>query len=256
VDSFDSLAGMNSDLHPVFLSGQNRSHLHTPLSVVALYDGGDSAPRVTQAREQLLSLAGTQRRMAFHAWPFHHLEALATRSMARHITEQSSVILLASASGSAVPDHVGQWLDQSLIEQRDRRAFIVALEDSGALCDYAGRLASRWGTQHLCCADFEKEPHRQLIAQAIEERLEEDEDDEVDARHEAVQPPTPKQATSAVPESVIITAPHLREQIRMRAYHLWLQAGSPGGQELDFWLRAERDFLHRPAADASTQEHW
>ena len=31
------------------------------------------------------------------------------------------------------------------------------------------------------------------------------------------------------------------EQIRRRAHELWEQEGKPGGREMDFWLRAERE---------------
>ena len=33
-----------------------------------------------------------------------------------------------------------------------------------------------------------------------------------------------------------------RGQVRARAYELWEQAGRPAGQDLEFWLEAERQF--------------
>jgi len=33
------------------------------------------------------------------------------------------------------------------------------------------------------------------------------------------------------------------EETRMRAYHLWQQAGSPSGRDFHFWLQAERELF-------------
>ena len=38
------------------------------------------------------------------------------------------------------------------------------------------------------------------------------------------------------------------EQIKRRAFELWMEAGSPDGQEEDFWLQAERDLKSHPAS--------
>ncbi|MGD0847098.1 DUF2934 domain-containing protein [Bradyrhizobium sp.] len=39
------------------------------------------------------------------------------------------------------------------------------------------------------------------------------------------------------------------EQIRIRAYELWEQAGKPAGCEEDFWHLAERDLQHHAEQD-------
>jgi len=39
------------------------------------------------------------------------------------------------------------------------------------------------------------------------------------------------------------------EQIRIRAYELWEQAGKPAGREEDFWHLAERDLQHHADQD-------
>ena len=46
-----------------------------------------------------------------------------------------------------------------------------------------------------------------------------------------------------------------RQSIREAAYHLWERAGRPGGDELEFWLEAEREFLgQQPNAVDVVQE--
>lgn len=42
--------------------------------------------------------------------------------------------------------------------------------------------------------------------------------------------------------------PELRAATAQRARELWLSRGSPDGQDLDFWLEAEREILARFAA--------
>ena len=36
-----------------------------------------------------------------------------------------------------------------------------------------------------------------------------------------------------------------RREIRLRAYELWQQAGSPAGRDEEFWLTAEREFTQK-----------
>jgi len=40
------------------------------------------------------------------------------------------------------------------------------------------------------------------------------------------------------------------EEIRVRAYHLWLAAGRPEGRDWEFWFRARTQLLRRRAAAA------
>jgi HD superfamily phosphodiesterase len=42
-------------------------------------------------------------------------------------------------------------------------------------------------------------------------------------------------------------APITQEMIAERAYHLWLEAGRPEGEETAFWLRAEAELLQENA---------
>jgi hypothetical protein len=37
--------------------------------------------------------------------------------------------------------------------------------------------------------------------------------------------------------------PGLREKIQERAYYLWIADGRPEGAQLEYWLRAEEEFL-------------
>jgi len=48
--------------------------------------------------------------------------------------------------------------------------------------------------------------------------------------------------TSAATKSAIETLP-LEEQIRRRAYELYVERGNASGSELDDWLRAESEIL-------------
>ena len=42
------------------------------------------------------------------------------------------------------------------------------------------------------------------------------------------------------------------EQIRIRAYELWEQAGKPQGREAEFWHLAERDLQEPPDHSEAT----
>jgi hypothetical protein len=44
-----------------------------------------------------------------------------------------------------------------------------------------------------------------------------------------------------VPPPLPTAAPAGEEEIRVRAYHKWLEAGSPEGDGERFWLEAERE---------------
>jgi len=44
---------------------------------------------------------------------------------------------------------------------------------------------------------------------------------------------------------------HTEEKIRDRAYALWVAAGSPDGNEADFWHRAERELAEESGVDLS-----
>jgi hypothetical protein len=254
-----SMRFMNSDLAPIRQPAGFSIRSKSRIPVVAVHDGAGSAARVQLAREQMQRLLGGNQRVQFYSWAFHHLEALDVRAMAGHVAEVSPLILLASLHGRP-PEHVERWLDHSLVEQQDERALLVALEDGdGPLCAFTSRLAARWSTRHVCATQLDADPQRDLVLNAIEKCL------EAEAPLAGAEPndepetsPTPKSMPAAYADPpVIITAPHLREEIRMRAYHLWLHAGRPHGQELDFWLGAEREFLkHQSSAVAAAPEHW
>jgi len=254
-----SMTFMNSDLapirHPAGFSIRSKSRI----PVVAVHDGPGSAARVQQAREQMQRLLGGTSRVQFYTWAFHHLEALDVRAMAGHVAEAAPLILLASAD-SRPPEHVERWLDQSLVEQEEDRALLVALEDrAGPLCSFTGRLASRWSTRHVCATQLDADPQREWVLEALEKRLNRPASVESESADDFTERPAayPNTASAHAAPPVIITAPHLREEIRMRAYHLWLHAGRPHGQELDFWLRAEQEFLERQSrAVPVAPEHW
>ena len=40
---------------------------------------------------------------------------------------------------------------------------------------------------------------------------------------------------------------HTDEQIRLRAYELWTEAGSPEGKESEFWLQSELEMKNGSA---------
>jgi hypothetical protein len=46
--------------------------------------------------------------------------------------------------------------------------------------------------------------------------------------------------------------PYTETQIRDRAYALWEEAGRPEGQDMEFWMMAERELSERSDA---TEEH-
>lgn len=254
-----SMRFMNSDLAPIRQPAGFSIRSKSRIPVVAVHDGAGSAAVVQQAREQMQRMLGGNQRVQFYSWAFHHLEALDVRAMAGHVAETSPLILLASTD-CRPPEHVERWLDHSLVEQQDERALLVALEDGeGPLCAFTSRLASRWSTRHFCATRLDAAPQRDLVLSAIEKCLDTQMTTPAEEpREEPETPPMPKNMPPAHAEPpVLITAPHLREEIRMRAYHLWLHAGRPHAQELDFWLRAEREFLDRqsPAVPAEP-EHW
>lgn len=250
---------MNSDLAPIRQPAGFSIRSKSRIPVVAVHDGAGSAAVVQQAREQMQRMLGGNQRVQFYSWAFHHLEALDVRAMAGHVAEAAPLILLASTD-CRPPEHVERWLDHSLVEQEDGRALLVALDDSaGPLCAFTSRLAARWSTRHVCATQLDADPQREFVLSAIEKRLDPQTATTAETPIEEPEtPPTPKIMPAAHAEPpVLITAPHLREEIRMRAYHLWLHAGRPHGQELDFWLRAEREFLDRQSrAVPAAPEHW
>ena len=254
-----SVTFMNSDLAPIRQPVGFSIRSKSRIPVVTVHDGAGSAAVVQQAREQLQRLLGSNQRVHFYSWAYHHLEALDVRAMAGHVAEAAPMILIASVDGH-LPEHVERWLDQSLVEQEDERALLVALEDRGGpLCSFTGRLASRWSTRHVCATQLDAAPQREWVLEALEKRLNRPASVESESADDFAERPAAYQNTAPALSKtpVLITAPHLREEIRMRAYHLWLHAGRPHAQELDFWLRAEREFLDRqsPAVPAE-REHW
>jgi hypothetical protein len=53
-------------------------------------------------------------------------------------------------------------------------------------------------------------------------------------------------------EEVAVTASSnasLHEQIEQRAYFLWCEAGCPTGQDVNYWLAAERELLDESLRD-------
>ncbi len=44
--------------------------------------------------------------------------------------------------------------------------------------------------------------------------------------------------------------PALEDKIRLRAYEIYLRRGAKPGNALEDWLRAESEFISRPAADS------
>lgn len=254
-----SMRFMNSDLAPIRQPAGFSIRSKSRIPVVAVHDGAGSAARVQLAREQMQRLLGGNQRVQFYSWAFHHLEALDVRAMAGHVAEVSPLILLASTD-CRPPEHVERWLDHSLVEQEDGRALLVALDDSaGPLCAFTSRLAARWSTRHVCATQLDADPQREFVLSAIEKRLQRPEAVESESADDFAEKPAacPNTAPALSKPPVLITAPHLREEIRMRAYHLWLHAGRPHGQELDFWLRAEREFLDRQSrAVPAEPEHW
>ena len=55
--------------------------------------------------------------------------------------------------------------------------------------------------------------------------------------------PTPIGPSVQTTESTV----HLREQIRLRAYQLYVQRGSEHGRDLDDWLQAELEVTQQKA---------
>jgi len=254
-----SMRFMNSDLAPIRQPAGFSIRSRSRISIVAVHDGPGSASRVQQAREQIQRLLGDTPQLQYYAWTFQQLEALDVRAMARHVAEVSPLILIACMD-CRVPEHAERWLNQSLVEQEGERALLVALEDhEGPLCSFTSRLAARWSTQHVCATQLDSSPLRELVLSAIEKRL---------SRHTSVETESaddfaemsaacPGSAPLTAEPPLIITEPRLREEIRNRAYHLWLHAGRPNGQELDFWLRAEKEFLeHQSRSAAEAPGHW
>lgn len=235
---------MNSEFSAI-----GQSHTHKPtakaFSVVGIHEGISAAPRMQAARDQLIRILGTEVRLNFFAWPFHKLESPDIRAMAFHIAEESRMILIACTGAGSMPDHILRWLDSSLIAQSDR-ALIVALEPNGTLCTFTQQFASRWQTQHLCAEDLEHSDNRPIVVQSLHRHLEAGVAEEKAIAQwlnaKATRQPLPV-SQSESPAPSLISKPELREEIRMRAYQLWLAAGHPSGRELDFWLKAERDFL-------------
>jgi hypothetical protein len=111
----------------------------------------------------------------------------------------------------------------------------------------------------VCATQLDAAPQREWVLEALEKRLNRPASVESESADDFAEKPAASQNTAPALSKtpVLITAPHLREEIRMRAYHLWLHAGRPHAQELDFWLRAEREFLDRQTrAVAAEPEHW
>ena len=44
------------------------------------------------------------------------------------------------------------------------------------------------------------------------------------------------------------------EEIRDRAYALWIEAGSPDGRDMEFWAQAERELAEQNGSDLSEED--
>ena len=59
--------------------------------------------------------------------------------------------------------------------------------------------------------------------------------------------------TKAVAKSSAADRPDLRAEIELRAYHLWLADGGRHGNDLNHWLRAEREIAKYAATKQTKQ---
>lgn len=70
-------------------------------------------------------------------------------------------------------------------------------------------------------------------------------------------PKTRERSSPAARKPQTAKTPPTREEIELRAYHIYLERGSAPGNELEDWIRAERELLeiggkaHRKAAPKS-----
>ncbi len=179
--------------------------------------------------------------------------------MASHAVQESSLIIIASADGLPVPEHVQGFLDSGLMEQRNRSTLIVAIEESAqslsdeprALCTHAGHLATRWQTNFMCCQDRGSHECRQFIAAAIKSRLLEVTACGIHSNRQdgvrSVENASEWDGSSTLNPTVF----SLRGEIQKLAYDLWLQDRRPYGKEQEFWFRAEKQIISHIAL----QEH-
>jgi hypothetical protein len=68
-----------------------------------------------------------------------------------------------------------------------------------------------------------------------------------------INPSTRPQATSPHAEESSVSRPPREEEIRGRAYEIYLERGEQPGRDLDDWLQAERELERLTLAQASQE---
>lgn len=63
------------------------------------------------------------------------------------------------------------------------------------------------------------------------------------------EPETSELESRGAPAEVEITEPSMRERIEQRAYFLWCEAGCPNGDDVNYWLAAEKELLEESQRD-------
>jgi hypothetical protein len=64
-------------------------------------------------------------------------------------------------------------------------------------------------------------------------------------RKETIMPKTRERSSPAAGKPRTAKAPPTREEISLRAYHIYLERSGAQGNELDDWVRAERELLEQ-----------
>ena len=232
----------------------------TSFSVVAVYEGYQAEDDVNQSFAWLHQALRADLKLTFSSWCFDKLaSAPDVRCLSLRIASEADLIIVAASGAARVPDHVGRWLD-SILQQQQRgdRAILIALESHdqaasavpGALEEFVHQEADRWQAGFLSCPDLGQSAARQHILRLINDRF-------TDAPMLPDAPP-PNATTGESEKQHIMhqtqaaLSPSRVREIRDAAYHLWLQAGGPAGQEVDFWLQAERQINQTFAANLGT----
>lgn len=228
-------------------------------SVIAIHDGYQAEMQVNQAFAWLHQCFRADLRMSFKAWTFEKLvSALDIRAMSVRIGTEADMIIIATSSAEPLPDHIKRWLDSITWQQREDRAFVLALTDdasspsahTGAFCEYLQQWAARWHAEIICGADIHHQPSRQSILRCINDRFHgltasPDQSDMEQAEN------IPLTIHQTIKQNQSTMAPAQIQEIRDLAYHLWLQSDRPSGKEIDFWLRAEKQVIQAAAEKAA-----
>lgn len=229
-----------------------RDHAGFSFSVVAIHSDHYGDSLVNQVFSWLHQCFQPDCKTSFHSWTFEKLSAaLDTRALSIRIGGSADMIIIAASATESLPDHINRWLDSTMSQPREQTALILAMPtgigsssaEASPVFSSLQSCSTRWQSKLICCPDIQHQSSRHSILRHINQRLQSfpvSDRDQFDLHSSVKDSPSNKPDPG---ENQFNLTPFQFQAVRLEAYHLWLQAGSPVGKEIDFWLAAEKQVV-------------